>query len=251
MTENLESKSATPKIIIMPNGSYHVFGEVPLVHKTQVVSEYGEPLTWKKDNAYEIKKKEGREFYRLCRCGQSKNKPFCDGMHVEIEFDGTETADTFPTKTRSLRIPHGTRIIVMRDSWLCMQSGFCGLRDATLSQLVATTDDTKVRSLVMAMVERCPSGALTYRIERDGSDIEPDLPVQIAVTTEITSEGPIEGPLWVTGNIPIERSDGKPIEIRNRVTLCNCGQSRQKPLCDGIHRKMEERDLKMKKSQEE
>ena len=70
----------------------------------------------------------------------------------------------------------------------------------------------------------------------DQANIEPDLPVQIAVTTEITSDGPIEGPLWVTGGIPIERSDGQPFETRNRVTLCNCGHSSRKPLCDGSHR---------------
>jgi len=88
----------------------------------------------------------------------------------------------------------------------------------------------------MAMIERCPSGSLTYSIEDDGAEIEPDFPQQIAVTTEITSDGPIAGPLWVTGNIPIERADGQPLETRNRVTLCNCGLSRLKPLCDGTHR---------------
>jgi CDGSH-type Zn-finger protein len=29
------------------------------------------------------------EYMALCRCGHSKNKPFCDGMHVAICFDGT------------------------------------------------------------------------------------------------------------------------------------------------------------------
>jgi len=86
------------------------------------------------------------------------------------------------------------------------------------------------------MVERCPSGALTYHIAPDDTDIEPDLPKQIADTTEITSDGPIAGPLWVTGGIPIERSDGRQFETRNRVTLCNCGHSSIKPLCDGTHR---------------
>src|SRR6185436_18971443 len=27
--------------------------------------------------------------YALCRCGGSKNKPFCDGTHWSIEFDGS------------------------------------------------------------------------------------------------------------------------------------------------------------------
>ena len=250
MSENPKSEHDDPRIVILKNGSYHVFGKVPLVHKIQVVSEYGEPLTWQKDRVYEIKKKEGYEVYGLCRCGLSKNKPFCDVTHREIGFDGTETADTQTAEMHSVKLPRGTRITVRKNPALCMDSGFCGLHDAGLHQLVAATEDTRMRSLVIAMVERCPSGALTYRIDQAGPDIEPDLPVQIAVTIEITSDGPIEGPLWVTGYIPVERSDGQPLETRNRVTLCNCGHSGGKPLCDGTHREMQEQALKSKKVQD-
>jgi CDGSH-type Zn-finger protein len=116
-----------------------------------------------------------------------------------------------------------------------------------MNQLVAATNDTKVRSLVMAMVERCPSGSLTYRIEVEEPDIEPDLPQQVAMTTEITSDGPIAGPLWVTGGIPVERSDGQPFETRNRVTLCNCGHSGSKPLCDGTHRDLAQREARRRR----
>ena len=89
------------------------------------------------------------------------------------------------------------------------------------------TADTQVRAQVIAMIERCPSGALTYEIESEGGVIEPDLPEEIAVTDN--------GPLWVTGGIPIERADGQPVETRNRVTLCRCGHSKNKPFCDGTH----------------
>lgn len=243
--EPLENKTS-PRIVIAKNGSYHVFGEIPLVHKTQVVSEYGEPLTWKKDKTYLVKRAEGRDFYGLCRCGHSKNKPFCDGIHRTIGFDGTETADTAKSETRSIQYPGSTRIFVKKDPYLCMLSGFCGFADGGIDQLLTATKNTKVRALVMSMVENCPSGALTYRINQESQEIEPDLPMQIAATTEITSAGPIEGPLWVTGNIPIERSDGEPFEIRNRVTLCNCGQSCQKPLCDGTHRELQEKELNEK-----
>lgn len=231
---------SSKRIVVKKNGSYSIKGGIPLVTKTQVVSEHGEPLTWQKDG--EIAVSEGE--YYLCRCGQSCDQPFCDSTHRKVGFDGTESADTGVTEKRAMKFPRGTRIIVKKDRSLCTQSGFCGLREAGMNQLVAATQDTKIRSLVMAMVERCPSGALTYRIEADGNDIEPDLPQQIAVTIEVLTDGPIAGPLWVTGGIPVERSDGQPLEIRNRVTLCNCGHSGNKPLCDGTHRNLALREAR-------
>lgn len=232
------------RIVIVKNGPYLVQGNMPLVRKTQVVSEFGEPLTWKKQTTLETPEGE----YALCRCGQSGDKPFCDGTHRQCGFDGTETADTGLTASRQMTFRGGTRLIVNKDSSLCMDSGFCGLLRAALGHYVAASSDTEARSLAIAMVERCPSGALTYHIEPDEPDIEPDLPQQIADTTEITSDGPIAGPLWVTGGIPIERSDGKSLETRNRVTLCNCGLSCNKPLCDGAHRHEAERQSRRRKS---
>jgi CDGSH-type Zn-finger protein len=44
-----------------------------------------------------------------------------------------------------------------------------------------------------------------------------------------------DGPLLVRGGIPVESEDGRPYEVRNRVTLCRCGHSRNKPFCDGTH----------------
>jgi len=219
------------KIVIQPDGPYLVQGDVPLVRKIQVVSEYGEPLTWQKEGGIETERE-----YCLCRCGHSNEKPFCDGTHNEIGFDGTEDADIHTTAERRMVIPGGTHLVVKRDFALCMASGFCGLRDTNVDELTPKTDDTQVRSLVMAMIERCPSGSYAYSIEKDGPDVEPDLPQEIAVSIEITSTGPIAGPLWVTGNIPVERADGQPFETRNRVTLCSCGRSHSKPLCDGTHR---------------
>jgi CDGSH-type Zn-finger protein len=218
-------------IEVEADGPYTIHGAVPLVRKTQVVSEYGEPLTWQKEGDIETSGD-----YQLCRCGQSAEKPFCDCAHRYAEWDPTETADTRPSAERQRVIPGGTNLIVRRDDYLCMESGFCADRFAKIDQMVPGTNDTRVRSLVMAMAERCPSGAYVYRTAEGEPDIEPDLPRQIAVTTEITSDGPITGPLWVTGGIPVVRSDGQPFETRNRVTLCSCGLSEIKPLCDGTHR---------------
>lgn len=239
VNDHPEDKNQQKRIIVSKNGSYKVEGDVPLVRKTQVVSEYGEPLTWSKEETLSTDPGE----YYLCRCGQSSEFPFCDGTHKKVAFDGTESAETGPSEERARTLPRSTHITVKKDPALCTSAGFCGLRDVGINQLVTKTQDPQVRSLVIAMVERCPSGSLTYRIEEDGPDIEPDLPQQIAVTTEITEDGPIKGPLWVTGGIPVERSDGQPFETRNRVTLCNCGHSKCKPLCDGSHRELASRKI--------
>jgi CDGSH-type Zn-finger protein len=231
------------RIVVIKDGSYSVEGGIPLVSKTQVVSEHGEPLTWKTNG--EIPVVEG--WYCLCRCGGSSQFPFCDNTHQKMGFDGTETADTSPSEGRARQFPGGMHIIVKKDPTLCMQAGFCGLLNKSIGELVVDSADTTIRSLVIAMVERCPSGALTYHIEPDEADIEPDLPQQVAVTTEITAEGPIAGPLWVTGGIPIELSNGEMLETRNRVTLCNCGRSNIKPLCDGTHRNRSLREARRRR----
>lgn len=245
MTEKDKSNPADPmRIIVIRNGPYVVRGNVPLVSKTQVVSERGEPLTWKMDGVLAT----GEEEYHLCRCGQSSRQPFCDGCHRNIGFDGTESADNGETAHQVMNIPGSSHLQVRMDFTLCMKSGFCGLQDTSIFELAPASNDTNSRLLAISMVEHCPSGALTYRIDALGPDIEPDLPRQVAVTTEITADGPIPGPLWVTGGIPVERSNGQLLGTRHRVTLCNCGQSHIKPLCDGTHRQREQLEARRRRS---
>ncbi len=213
------------------DGPLVVHGDIPLVRKTQVVSECGEPIAWRKDGEIEV---EGE--YCLCRCGQSGEWPFCDGNHNEVEFDGTEKAPTNLSIQRRVESPPNKPLTYAFDLDLCTESGFCGNRNFSLLDMNAETNDIQMRTLAIHMIEHCPSGALTYRLAGVKDDIEVDLPQQIAVTTEVTSQGPVRGPLWVTGNIPVLRADGLPFETRNRVTLCSCGRSQTKPLCDGRHR---------------
>jgi len=247
MAQNDNPKS-TPrmKIEILKDGPYYVSGGVPLVHKTQIVSEHGEPLTWKKDGPIECETE-----YKLCRCGQSSTMPFCDDTHLLIGFDGSMRADTGPRapypKERLAAFRAKQKIYVEKNNSLCMSSGFCGFQNADWFDLMARSEDSQVRSLLIAMVERCPSGSLSYRFGPAEPPLEPDLPIQIADTTEITDDGPIAGPLWVTGGIEIVRSDGVPFEPRNRVTLCNCGKSGNKPLCDGMHRAIAEREARLRR----
>ncbi len=100
--------------------------------------------------------------------------------------------------------------------------------------MTSETADTGDRSQVVAMVERCPSGALTYSLPGAPGDVEPPLAAGIAVVDD--------GPLWVTGSVPVTRADGQPLEARARMTLCRCGASSNKPLGDGSHAKVGFRD---------
>jgi len=207
---------------VRPDGPYIVRGGIPLVRKKQVMSEYGEPLDWEKESDLSTE-----DVYRLCRCGQSSNKPFCDGTYTKVEFDGTEAADTGPISARrkTFRSP---KIFIEDDHSLCMHSGFCGNRLTNIWKMRAESNDSEVLAQIIGMIERCPSGTLSYTLEPGGEIIEQDLPKEVVVIPD--------GPLWITGGIPVERSDGQPLETRNRVTLCRCGASSKKPLCDGTHK---------------
>lgn len=206
-------------IKISANGPYLVAGSVPLRRKQPIVSEHGEPLTWKTSEPLET-----NPVYALCRCGQSENKPFCDGAHARVDFDGTETASSDDYEQRRASLG-GEGIEVFDDRGICAHAGFCGNEASNIWKMAEQTGDTQIRAQAIAMVERCPSGALTYAIEDD--IVEPDLPVGVSLITD--------GPIWVGGGISVTRSDEQPVEVRNRVTLCRCGQSGNKPFCDGSH----------------
>lgn len=207
------------KIEVTSNGPYEVSGDVPLRPKAPVLSEHGEPLTWKTEAPLDH-----AETYYLCRCGQSSNKPFCDGSHAFARFDGTEAAPTEPSSERARRHER-TGITVLRDGTLCVHASFCANRLTNWYEMLDEMDESVTRMHLMGMIEHCPSGALAYEV--DGELIEPDYPAEISPVPN--------GPYWVTGGITIERSDGAPFESRNRVTLCRCGASSTKPLCDGTH----------------
>lgn len=215
----MQGANAAFKITVQENGPYVVSGGVPINRKSIIRSGQHEPLTWRKDTTLE-----GDATYRLCRCGQSSQKPFCDNTHARIGFDGTENAPTAPSATRARRFS-GSGMTMTDDSIFCMHAGFCTTKVDKVWDMVKRTDETSVRFALMQMIERCPSGKLGYEV--DGVPVEPDLPQAVSATTD--------GPLWVTGGIPVTMSNGQTLEVRNRVTLCRCGKSKIKPLCDGSH----------------
>ena len=79
------------KITISRNGPYVVYGGIPVEENIIIRDGEGISHEWRIGKRYQIQDK-----YELCRCGHSKNKPYCDGTHSCIQFDGTETAGNDP-----------------------------------------------------------------------------------------------------------------------------------------------------------
>ena len=175
--------------------------------------------------------------YKLCRCGQSKEKPFCDDVCKTTAFDGTETASRESYANRAERY-EGPDLVLQDVGDLCSHARFCMAAGTTWHLL--KLDSKGADELVIQEANNCPSGRLTLEDAKSGGRVEHRLSPSIGVV-EDTGKG-CSGPLWVRGGIRIKSEDGTPYEKRNRVTLCRCGASTNKPFCNGNHKKVGFRD---------
>lgn len=82
---------------------------------------------------------------------------------------------------------------------------------------------------IMAQIDKCPSGALSY-FRNDGATTEATTVEQTKV--EVTKNGP----LLVHGDIVIKDKHGNETNKSKVTAFCRCGQSDNKPFCDGTHR---------------
>lgn len=230
MKEELEKKSNVSddsmKIIVSKNGPYIVTGGVPLIISEICNDDEGYCSTWEEVKRYPV-----QEQYALCRCGHSGNKPFCDGTHVKIHFNGIEAGDYEPYN-KGANVIRGSELTLKDNEHLCVHARFC-MRAGGIWNLVLHSGIKEARETAIEEACNCPSGRLVILDNVTGEIIEPKFEKSIVVI-EYPPRGE-HGPLWVRGGIPIESSDGKQYEIRNRVTLCRCGKSKNKPFCDGRH----------------
>lgn len=214
------------KIKVTKNGPYFVTGKVPLKRENSVTNGEGIPEKWEGNGDIVAE-----ESYALCRCGKSKNKPFCDGIHAAIGFKCNDSASNrkFEDQAQTFDGPE----LVLKDAEdLCAVARFCEL-GGNVWNLVQNSDDPEAKKLAVQESSNCPSGRLVVLDKKTGKEIEPKLEKSISVTEDLGAE--LSGPLWVKGGIPIESADGKEYEVRNRVTLCRCGKSKNKPFCGGEH----------------
>lgn len=219
-------KSEEKKITIAKDGPYIVSGGIPLTVEVIANNKEGYSWDWKKGKTFKTESN-----YALCRCGHSANKPFCDGTHKSIDFKGRETASKIPYDKQAERLDGPTMILSDQEN-LCAFARFCD-PGGKIWSLIENTDNPKVRELVIREAMHCPSGRLTLHDKETGNEIEDKFSPSIGVV-EDPSLG-CSGPLWIRGNITIESEDGTHYEKRNRVTLCRCGASNNKPFCNGSH----------------
>ena len=211
------------KIKILKNGPYLISKDIPLYEKEIV----------KKDGLMHLKtirKIEVEGDYALCRCGQSSNMPFCDGTHQNVNFDGTETADRIDYLDRA-EILYGEDLDLLDDN-RCAYARFCHKHNGDVWTLTELSDNPENKKQALEAASQCPTGRLTAR-NKDGSLIEPKLEPSISFVQDIPEE--VSAGLFVEGYIPIESADGTLYETRNRITLCRCGASENKPFCDAMH----------------
>jgi CDGSH-type Zn-finger protein len=163
----------------------------------------------------------------LCRCGESNYKPLCDGTHATVGFDGTRE----DSAKGGLEHYQGKEITIVFDRYLCMGAGYCG----ELEAVFGTHDNPKYEpdagsvEDIIATIKRCPSGALSYIL--DGAHHKDYFKVtQIAVEKD--------GPYNCEGQITLIDDQDSDVLLppADHFTLCRCGGSKKKPICDGSHK---------------
>jgi CDGSH-type Zn-finger protein len=213
------------KITVATNGPYLVVGSVPMARQTIVADDEGTSIEWRRGDEFEA-----RASYALCRCGRSASKPYCDGSHLRAGFDGTETASRQPY-ARQATEQDGPTLILTDAQSLCAVARFCDAAGQVWN--LVEREGAEAARMTTHEAALCPSGRLVVQDRRTGTALEPDLEPSIGIVADPTQA--VAGPIWVRGGIPVVGDDGQAYEVRNRVTLCRCGASRNKPFCDASH----------------
>ncbi len=202
-----------PKIACLPNGPYYLLNDMTPAAVPNLRHASGEPCETVRGVA-------------LCRCGGSKNKPFCDGTHGTIGFTDRKLSDGRHDKRKSYV---GKGITIFDNRALCSHAGYCtdGLKAVFRygEEPWIDPDGAAVREAI-ATIEKCPSGALSYAI--DGVEAKaPERSPMVTVTKD--------GPYAVSGGIELMGVGFGEGASTEHYTLCRCGASKNKPFCDGSH----------------
>lgn len=219
-----------PCIQVIADGPYEVTGTVEIRRKN--ITPHGHGYVYTDAGVVEH---EGS--MRLCRCGRTGTPPWCDGSHLD-GFHGYETASHASFSERA-DVQRGPGLDLMDDG-RCAFARFCHREMGDVWTLTDRSDDTLMRSEAIEAASDCPAGRLVAVDRNTGEHLEHDYHPEIDILEDV--ERGVSGPLFVKGGIEVIGADGTPYEIRNRVALCRCGHSQNKPFCDAMHVSMDWRE---------
>jgi CDGSH-type Zn-finger protein len=215
------------RVVVTEQGPYLLFGRPPMAQQ----------FIMPDDEGYSWYFQEGQHFSTeaqptaLCRCGASHKKPYCDGSHTSAEWSPQLTAPATPLLDDAESIESPTLRVTDNPAY-CVFARFCEAQGGVWQQL-EHADTKSSRQAVIRATSLCPSGRLT------AWQLPQELPYEYTFEPSV---GLIEDPtihsgggIWLRGGIPLLTESGASYEVRNRMVLCRCGQSRNKPHCDGAH----------------
>src|ERR1700730_10100952 len=183
-------KASNAKVQIVKDGPYMVSGSLPMSKLTMGTNSAGESVKWIAGQTYAA-----QAAYQLCRCGHSAKKPFCDGSHAKVGFDGTETASREPYQSQA-KVMQGPTLSLTDVEQLCAFARFCDPHGQVWN-LVNETDNPSARQIFVRQVGDCPCGRLVARENATGKSIEPQLEQSIGVVEDPVKE--CAGPLLLRG----------------------------------------------------
>ena len=203
-----------PQVIPLPNGPLYYFTDFTPHPVAGLSGDQGQTYSHPSGVA-------------LCRCGESAGKPFCDGSHGAIHFNERKESDGHMDRRKSYQ---GQKIVIHDNRHICSHAGYCvnelpGVFDRCARPWV-NPDGAEVAAII-AVIEKCPSGALSYSIEGvEHRDLERE-------PTVIVTQ---DGPYCLVGGVEVVGHEPRAQEVsQEHCTLCRCGSSRNKPFCDGNH----------------
>ncbi|HEV8404466.1 MAG TPA: CDGSH iron-sulfur domain-containing protein [Nitrososphaera sp.] len=217
-SSSIEPKSLAekPQIIPVPNGPLYLINSRTPQKVGNLQNSRGEPISKIVSVA-------------LCRCGGSKNKPFCGGTHGPSRFSSENTS---PPQSPDIRKDYlGKKITVHDNRRICSHSAECLRRLESVFNLQErpwiNPDQAAVES-VIDTVKKCPSGALSYSV--DGLEHRDQIGRRPVVIVDKNGPYRVEGGVELVGieNWALGAS-------KEHYTLCRCGASNNKPFCDGMH----------------
>lgn len=215
------------KIEVLNRGPLLVFGRPPLRLQFIMTDDQGACRNFRAGRAFDT----SAEPTALCRCGASSHKPYCDGSHQHAEWESTLTADLKPLLEEA-RFFRGEGVVLSDNERYCVSARFCDARGGAWN-LVKQSSDPAARDIVVEEANHCPNSRLSAWDPATGEPLEKELPAALGLI-EDPAMG-VSGGVLVTGGIPVENEEGGRYELRNRVVLCRCGASSNKPYCDGAH----------------